>query len=269
MQLQNRFHPRRMGMFTLLAGILALVLTLLQHRTGFDDRNLLTAGHWTTVLLFLLTAVEMGSLLLFTRPLEPLSYRKLFPASLPGAVGCWVAAAGMAVSGVSTLLTQEPLVTVPNLLGKIAAVVLPAVSWLVVIGAAAAMVMAGLCRLQGKRPAYWLYALATLYGVFHMISQYQTWSSQTQLPLYFFSLMASTCCMLAFYHHTCLAAKKGSRRWYTFFHQATVFFCCASIADSQWLLYLTLALWAVTNQPTPLPVQNPEAPPQESPAAEV
>ena len=89
-------------------------------------------------------------------------------------------------------------------------------------------------------------ALVTVYLMFHLVSQYRLWSSESQLLIYFFPLMASIFLMLSAYHSAVLDLRKESRSGFVFFSQAALFFCMISIYSQSWLFYTTMSLWLAT-----------------------
>lgn len=222
------------GLLALICGLLGFVLNLLLHRTGTDSRGLLITGHPAGIGLLILCALALLGLLLLARGAKNHPYPALFPASLPAALGCWLGATGVLISAVRELLHQQDTF---NILCAVLA-----------LAAGVSLVIAGICRLKGKTPSYLLYALLTLYCMFHLICQYRVWSAEAQLLLYLFPLLCSVFLMLTAYQATCLCAGEGSCRWYTFFSSGALFFCCVSLYGNSWPFYLAMALWTFTGQ---------------------
>lgn len=230
MKNKTQFLP----LFTLIAGIVGLVLRLWLFRTGVDEKGLLVSSHPANTLAFILTALVMVILLLAIKPLEPLGrYQKLFPASIWAAVGCAAAAAGILVSAFYEISLRHDLVTIVTLV--------------LAVLAAASLVIIAICRKQGKRPHFLLQGVITVYLMLHLVSQYRLWSAEPQLQIYFFQLLASVFLMLTTYHGTVLDAQKGSRRWYVFCNQAALFCCCMSLTGSVWPFYLAMGAFCATN----------------------
>lgn len=228
------FKPGILPLFTLIAGAVGFGLRLWLFLPGVDERGLLPASHPAGTLVFILTAIVLVVLALCVRTLSPITkYSKLFPAWLPAAIGCVAAAAGILYVDIRDLVIQPDVITIVTLvLGLVAS---------------AALLILGYCRWKGNHPSFWLQAAITVYFMLHLVSQYRLWSSESQLQVYFFPLLASVFLMLTTYHGAVLdAEKKGSRRWYVFCNQAALFFCCLSLQGSTWPFYLVMAIWLVT-----------------------
>lgn len=219
---------------TLGAGALGLLLRIWLLLGGVDEKGLFSADHPASPLCFILTALVLAALALAVRPLKPVrSYSKLFPASASGMIGCFIGAAGMVITAVTEYLSQKELLALIALVLGIAAGV--------------CLVLLGLCRKKGNRPHFLLRTALTGYLMLQLVLRYRFWSSEPQLHLYFFPLLASVFLMLAAYHNTILDAQKSSRRWFVFCNQAAVFFCFMSLPGENWLFYLTVGIYCVTN----------------------
>jgi hypothetical protein len=228
------FKPTWLPLFTLLAGAAGFGLRLWLLQSGIDHKGLLMADHPAGDLTFILTGIVLAVLALCVRTLMPMSnYRKLFPGRLIAGIGCVAAAAGILYVDIRDLLAQSDIITIVTTgLGVVAAACLLVLGWF---------------RWKGKRPAFWLYSAVTIYFMLHLISQYRLWSSESQLQIYFFPLMASVFLMLTAYHNAVLAEQKnGSRRFYVFCNQAGLFFCFLSLHGTSWPFYLTMAVWLAT-----------------------
>ena len=228
------FKPTMLSVFTPIAGAIGFCLRFWLFSGGVDERGLLPANHIASILSFVLTAVVLAVLALCAYRLTPITnYAKLFPAWLLSGIGCAVGAAGILYVDIRDLIAQPDFVTViTTVLGLVAS---------------AALLILGFCRWKGKHPSFWLQAALTVYFMLHLISQYRLWSSESQLQVYFFPLMASVLLMLTAYRGAVLdAEKKGSRRWYVFCNQAGLFFCCLSLQGASWPFYLAMAAWLGT-----------------------
>lgn len=233
--MKKLFKPTLLPLFTLIASLVGFGLRLWLFLTGTDERGLLPANHIAGILSFVLTAIVLAVLVLCTHKLTPLnSYSKLFPAWPLAGIGCAAAAAGILYVNIRDLLVQPDVITIATLvLGLVAA---------------AALLILGFCRLKGNHPSFWLQAAVTVYFMLHLVSQYRLWSSESQLQVYFFPLLASVFLMLTAYHGAVLDAdKKANRRGYAFCNQAALFFCCMSLQGSSWPFYLAMAAWLGTN----------------------
>lgn len=227
--------PAILPLFTPIAGIIGFILRLWLFAGGTDEKGLLTPNHPAGILCFVLTAIVLAVVALCAFRLEPVdSYKKLFPAHALAGIGCFVAAAGILYVDIRDLLSKSDTITIITLvLGLIAA---------------ACLVVLGLCRFKGNRPSFWLHSAVTVYFMLHLVSQYRLWSSEPQLQVYFFPLMASVFLMLTAYQRTVLDAEKNSsRRFFVFCHQIALFFCMLSWQGQNLPFYLTMSLWLVTN----------------------
>lgn len=227
------FKPAILPLFTLIAGLIGFALRLWLFWTA-DDKGLLAATHPAGILVIILTALVLAVLALCVRTLAPMGkYQKLFPAWLLAGIGCIVAAAGILYVDIRDLIAQPDGITIATL-------VLGAV-------ASAALLILGYCRWKGKHPSFWLQAAMTVYFMLHLVSQYRLWSSEPQVQVYMFPLLASVFLMLTAYQGAVLdAEKKGSRRGYVFANQAALFFCFLSLQGSSWPFYLAMAAWTAT-----------------------
>lgn len=237
------FKSTLFPLFTLLAGAVGFALRLWLFGTGIDEKGLLVSGHPAGILVWVLTAVVILVVLLCARTLTPLGkYSQLFPACIWAGFGCIAAAAGILYVDIRELLLKRDSITVITLvLGVLAA---------------AALLILGFCRWKGKRPTFWLHGIITVYFMLHLVSQYRLWSSEPQLQMYFFPLMASVLLMLTAYHGTVLDTQKNSgRRWYVFCNQTALFFCCLSLRGVSWPFYLAMAAWLGTGLCSVTPAQ--------------
>lgn len=228
------FKAASLPLFTVLTGLAGFGLRLWLFRTGIDEKGLLATNHPAGILVWILTALVIAVLALGTWKLTEISkYSRLFPGNKLAALGCILGAAGILYVNIRDLLQVKDAITIAALvLGVIAAV---------------ALILLGACRWQGKRPAFWLRSVMTVYFMLHLVSQYRLWSAESQLQIYFFPLLASVFLMLTAYHGAVLdAGKGGSRRWFAFGSLAALFFCCLSLQGASWPFYLTMALWMGT-----------------------
>lgn len=227
------FKSTLLPVFTLICGLVGFGLRLWLFGAGMDEKGLLVAGHPAGILIWILTAIVIAVVALGVRKLMPIDkYHQLFPASIFAGIGCMLGAAGILYVNIREYLQVRDTITLVTLiLGLLAAV---------------ALVLLGGCRWQGKRPAFWLQSVVTVYFMLHLVSQYRLWSAESQLQVYFFPLLASVFLMLTAYHGAVLDAEKGSRRWYVFGSQCALFFCCLSLQGPSWPFYLTMALWLGT-----------------------
>lgn len=231
--MKNIFKPAIIPALTLISGALGLGLQFWLLRTGVDEKGLLVQSHPAGTLLFILTALVLAALFLSSRNLPPMrQYSQLFPRGVLSSIGCVAAAAGILWVNVRELTWQKDTITLLTLiLGLLAAFSLAMVAWK---------------RKGCARPSCLFHALVTVYLMFHLVSQYRLWSSESQMLIYFFPLMASIFLMLSAYHSAVLDLRKESRSGFVFFSQAALFFCMVSIYSQSWLFYATMSLWLAT-----------------------
>lgn len=225
--------PSILPVFTLATGALGLLLRAWLMLSATDEKGLLVTTHPAHILVFVLTALVIAVLFLCVRPLGALSrYQELFPNTVLAGAGCIASAIGMVwVSVRDRMLRNDTVTTVCLVLGILAALCL---------------VLIGICRFRQRRPGWYLHCIITVYLMLHLVSQYRLWSSEPQLQVYFFPLLASVFLMLTAYYSAVLDARKSSRRWFVFCNQGALFCCCLSVWSDSWLFYLTMGFWMFT-----------------------
>ena len=227
--------PNILPVVTLGAGALGLYLQMWLFATGVDKAGLLLKSHPSNTLLFVLTAIVMAVIVLYLSTVRDIpAYKYLFPQSIPAAVGCMVAAAGVVASVISELIqNQDTISVIACILGALTAL---------------SLVSTGICRQKRKRPNYYLHFAITAYLMIHVVSQYRSWSSEPQLQNYIFQLLASVFLMLCCYYRTLLDNGVNNRRRYVFFNYCALFFCCLSLVSDQWLFYASMGIWMFSEQ---------------------
>lgn len=241
----NRYlKPSHLPLITLIAGVLGLILRVWLELSATDAKGLLITTHPAHILIFILTALALAYTLLCVRPLDAVKrYADLFPKGKLACFGCIVAAAGILVVSFRDRSLRNDLVTTVCL-------------WLG-MAAAVCLVVLAIYRFRNRRPPCWFHMLVTLYFMAHLVCQYRMWSSETQLQVYFFPLLASVLLMLTAYHASVLDTKIHGRRWFVFCNQSALFFCLVSVSSEIGLFYLLMALWLITGLCS-LEVQPPE-----------
>ena len=231
--MKKRLRPDALPVLSVLLGTAGMLLRVWLLLTGGDDKGLYTTGHIADTATYILLAIAAALLFVCTLPLSKDGRnRNLFPASEPAALGCFAAAAGVLITCVSELLRQQDGILLLSLV--------------VGIAASGCLVLAGLCRLQGRRPSYLLHSVVTVYFLLHLISRYRHWSSEPQLQVYFFPMLSGVLLMLSTYQRACLDGRTGSRQMYVFTSQLALFCCFLSVPGGDWLFYLSMILWTMT-----------------------
>ena len=229
--MKKLFKPTILPSFTLIAGAIGLALRAWLFFFGIDQKGLLVASHPANALTFLLTALVLVVLFLCVRPLNAVDrYQKLFPASVFPALGCVAAAGGIAWVNFRDLNMRSDTITMLSLFLGILAI--------------NSLLFLAYFRIKRIRPVCYFHVLVTVYLMFHLISQYRLWSSEPQLQVYFFPLLASVFLILTAYQKTALTAGKGNAAALLFFSQGAMFFCFVSLCAQQWPLYFGMLFWS-------------------------
>lgn len=241
------FKHQNLPWLTLLCGGAGYLLGLwLQSTAG--EKGFVDIGHISLILLLIFSAVFLALLFWATRALcQGSKYRFNFPASLPGGIGAFAAAAGFAVFSLQQLASADILLLCCGLVGLLAA---------------AALAFIGHCRLRGLRPSMLFHVLICGYLMLLLVCLYRGWSSDPQLTDYCFLLVAIICAMLTAYHRAAFDLNMGSRAHHAFYSLAGIYFCCLSLANPEHMLVsLSLGVWLFTDlcNLTPMPRQKPEA----------
>ena len=198
-----------------------------------DARGLPLPNHPGDILTWAAAVVCLAVILLGLRGMQDeRQHHVLFPPALLPGIATFSAAVGLAVTEIPLLLSGgDAFSWISGFLGMLAAV---------------AMIPLGVCRIQGKRPAFLPLLLVNVYFLFQPVWQYRQWMWSSQLQVYAIPLIASVLLMLAAYHRCALFAGVGSRRSYVFFSLAAGLFCLLAIPGQRLAFYLTMALWMLT-----------------------
>ncbi|MBQ7801337.1 MAG: hypothetical protein IJ375_03315 [Oscillospiraceae bacterium] len=226
--------PNLLKYLALGAGALGLLLRWLLYATGTDDQGMLLRSHPSQYLLWLLSAAALAGAYLLTRSITgPERYDDCFHTSALSGVGCLLAAAGILITTISNMSDPPDSVTL--------------IMWILGYGAAAALAVAGFCRLAGMKPSFLFYVVLSAYFAVRMVCQYRQWSSDPQLQDYCYQLLACVALMITAYHHAAFGTELGSHKSLWFFSLAAVFLCCLCLAGpGDQLFYLGSGIWAFT-----------------------
>ena len=250
--MKNIIKHQNLPLLVFAGGVIGIALRIWLLTTE-NDRGFLDRGHISIILLMVLTAVMAGLLFFRCRDLQQgEKYSFNFPASSLGGIGCIAAAAGVALTSATELLTAADFL-------ELAAAV-------VGLLAAGSLVFVGHRRWKGLQPSVLLHTLVCVWLLLRLICLYRSWSSDPQLQDYCFELLALVCAMLGTYHRATFDADFGKRCPYVFFSLASVYFCLISlVSPSDTMLFFALGLWQLTNlcslnpMPKELPEENNEA----------
>ena len=219
-------------LFPAVAGCAGLALQFWL-RQNTDEKGLLPASHPAAWLTLGLCVLVLAVILLHVRKMPPKNrYEKLFPPSPIRAAGCLVAAAGVLYAAIGVFNRMLLSISIVILITGILSVL--------------SLVYIALCRLKGMRPWLPCHSIVTIYLMFSAVLQARAWSSQPQLHLYLYPLLATIFLMLTAYHQAQLALQKGHRRL-VFFSQAALLFSLIACCGENWPFYAAMSLWMVTD----------------------
>lgn len=220
-------NPGLFPWFPILAGTLGLALRCWLLSTT-DLRGLLPEKHPANALTYILLAITLAVCFLGVRRAAPRAEcNRLFPASYIAAAGTVLGAIGMGFYAFA-LQTDGFLSYVIPICGVLAA---------------GALLFSVYCRLHGLRLNFVLRGSICVYLLFRTIACCRNWSTEPQLQLYFFELLATVFLLMAGYFRTALDMKTGDCRQYVFFSQAAIFCCCLSLPGRDWLFFLSAGIW--------------------------
>lgn len=240
----------------LLLGIGGLLLRLVHMLGGTDGRDLYPADHPAWIGLWVLTALVAVGIFLLTRHAEPAAeYQRNYTASIPGAIGCALAAVGVAKATIGSYGT-EALDLVCTLLG---------------IGAAAGLVQAALARFRGQKPHYAGFLLLCAFWAGRAFLLGKQLGAEPELCRYLPEMLLCLAMIPACYQMWGFVADMGDRKKGLFWGLLAMYLCLVGVYSQDWLLHLTSAVWLMTNlcslQVIPCPIADvEEAEEMEAPA---
>ncbi len=250
---------------TLAAAMIGMALRLWLLQCGEDEKGLYPAHHisWT-LLLILSAAVAIGLFLLAGCAGKSRSYRANFPASTTGAAGYLAAAIGLAV-------------TVPGHFSA-AAGWMHTAAGLIGLAAAAMLLWGALLRYRGDTPPFPALAVPCLYFALRLFCTAHLWRDEPELHRFVMGFFATAAACLASYQLWGFSVGLGNRSSSLLWSLLGVYLCLVAVpGSSDWPLYLTVALWLLTNlcpkksapfRPRVKPAPKPEpAPAPEEPQA--
>lgn len=227
---QTPWKYKRFPLWVAGAGALGAALQGWYFFTGIDNKGLFLKAHPAVAPSYLLLAVVMLGLFLWKQSVvRTPCVKKLFPVSSLAFVGSLLGCAGILYTAASELTQLTDLVALLCLAAG--------------LGAAGCLVYGGICRLQGKLPNIYARTVVIAYFILHLVCQYRVWSSQPQLSLYFFPLLASVLLMGAAYQRAALEAEEKTAGSYGFFTGSAIVLCLFSLPGENGLFYLSMALW--------------------------
>ncbi len=229
----------------LIPGLLGLLLRGILYRTGFDDKGILSSSHPLHLACCALVPVTVAWLLFRLSALRKRDFRPGNAAGLLRILGGILAGVLMGCSTLALLRNTNGLLTqVRALLAMTAALAMPLCVY--------APRQWNLPRLAGR-------ALICLYFSVDMLTRYQDWSGNPQLPDYTFHVLALVCLSLCSYHRLAFCTGIGNRKAHAFFSLMAMVLCimCTAGPESP-VFYLSGALWAGAGMCTLTPPAYPQ-----------
>lgn len=220
--------------FTIIEGIAGFFLQCWLFST-IDLSGLLPANHIAGILSFALLALTLAICWFGARKEEDLCPDQLFFSSGAAAVGIGLSAAGLAISAFTA-----------NGNG-----ILQILTFGFGLLAAAALGYIAVCRAKKFHADAMLHCIITVYLILRTMSNCSVWSAQPQFLQHFFPLLACVFLMITSYYRAALALGLEHSKKYVFFSQAALFCCCVCCRGSDWLFYLSGALWLTFDCPAP------------------
>lgn len=227
--MKNILNPKKLPWLALVLGVTAYVLRTLLYTFATDRKGLLVSHP----LGIALGAVTVTALLLICAGVlrwerEPLC--SIWPDS-------WGATTLITTLGFGFLLfdggfADSRLLLVRNLLAVLAIL---------------SLILLFLLHRQGRQPHFLLYTALCLFFAVHLVSCYQSWSSNPQIQDYVFTLMANVGTMLYFYHKAAAQVGLCQERRMLAIGLLAAFFCFASLNLGSSVLQLSCGYWVLTD----------------------
>lgn len=222
-QLKN---PSASAAIFALGGLVAMLLRFWLLKTGVDDRGLLIAEHWGSILSYVLC---LGLPLAFVFLLGKKKQNLHFAPNALASVGFFIQAVGFGLAA-WTLLSYTTLAmrTATGVFGLLAAV---------------CAVVAGIFAIRGYRTHPLFFCPGALFFACFLFCRYQQWSAEPELQRYVFQLVAAVVSMFALYQRSALGVNIGCSKLYLLWSRSAILLCLAAIPGSQLpLLWLSLAM---------------------------
>lgn len=131
--------------------------------------------------------------------------------------------------------------------------ILQIVTFVTGILAAAALGYIALCRAKKIHADALLYCIITVYLILRTMTHCSVWSAEPQFQQYFFPLLACVFLMIASYYRAALALGLKHSKKYAFFSQIALLCCFMCCRGSNWIFYLSGALWMIFDFPASAP----------------
>ena len=250
--MKNLVHPKYLPVIATFSGLLGFLLRLWTMDGGPDIQGLYKANPVAWFLIWVVSIVALGAIwLASSRLTEPGDYADNFPASPFAAVGCGLAALGIATTAVPLVMAGATwLETVAGVVGLVAAVAMVLVAW---------------ARWNGKVPNFLFHFSVCLYFALRIFDRCKAWSNEPQLAVFLFPFLACVCVMLAAYQLSCFDVNLPKRKACLFWSLSGVYFSIVAMAGSEELLFHgCMAIWLMTHLCSLKPMKKKE----DTPSAE-
>lgn len=224
--------PKNLPLLAVAAGIFGWFLSRQLYRWGMDEKGLLVANHPLSWLLWIVVGGALTVIALRVRKLDGSDlYEDNFAPSLWAGIGNILAGAGFLL----TAVLNDP-VMVGNL----------GIAWaLLGLLSGPCLLLAGICRIRGKKPFFALHMVPSLFLMLHIINHYQTWSGNPQVQDYVFSLLGAMALVLFAYYTAAFGVDSGNRRMHLGMGLAAICLCMVALSQTEYLfLYAGGMLWA-------------------------
>lgn len=223
-------NPQKLPRLTLVLGMAGLVLQNLLFAIATDRKGLL-ASH---PLGLLLGAVTVAALVLILAGVLRWQQEPLVPLR----PNTWDVVTLITTLGFLPVLFRDGFAPSRLILVRNVLAILVILSFLALF----------LLRRRDKQPHFALYAIPCLFFAVHLVSCYQTWSSNPQILDYLFTLLANVGLMLYFYYKTAALVGFCKEKRMLTIGLLTVFFCFTSISVKDFsLLHLCCGSWILTD----------------------
>ena len=251
--MKNKLNITTLPFLILGLGGIGAALRALMYVSCVDTKGLLVSYNLPMLLVAVITAAAAALVIAPVRTLEGSNrYSDNFPASTVGGVSAMLAAAGIAALLINSIGGfHDTLAAAWRTLGIIA---IPC------------LILAGLCRIRGKRPFFLFHGMVCLFFAVNLANNYRIWSGEPQLADYLWQLLAAVGLTLTAYYRTAFNVGLGSRRMQLGVSLLTAYFCFLSMPDEGvGLFYLTCGLWALAGMGELTPKPRRRKPAQEPP----
>lgn len=216
--------PALIAVVCTLSGVVCMLLRLWLLTTGVDPKGLLVRGHVGDITSWCITGAVLIGLGIFTAVSKP---QCQFHTSRFSHIGSILQV--IAFGAASTTFERTSM--------------LSALCCLAALLAGISCVIRLLLRSNDKPISAPLYCAPVIFFLLFILCRYQHWSSEPQLQLFSFQLLALVCLTVSAYHRAAMAVNLGSSSLYFFFSNAALFLCLAAIpGDSMPLFFFFMAV---------------------------